>query len=63
MTSTSTAQPAPTAPLDPSRADVSTPGTRRIERTDPTTGRAGTPVECADAQEVDAAVRAAAAAW
>lgn len=60
MTLTPTAQPAPSAV---SGGDARTPGAHRVERTDPTTGRPGTPVECAGAQEVDAAVRAAAAAW
>ncbi|NDO91502.1 hypothetical protein GYH36_18940, partial [Cellulosimicrobium cellulans] len=36
---------------------------RRLERTDPATGRPAAPVRCAETDEVDAAVRAAAAAW
>lgn len=66
MTSTSTAQPAATAPPAgglSSGPDAPAQETRRIERTDPTTGRPGTPVRCAGTEEVDAAVRAAAAAW
>ncbi|WP_454042341.1 aldehyde dehydrogenase family protein [Cellulosimicrobium sp. Marseille-Q8652] len=61
MTTTSTSRPA----TDPDAAapTADTPGARRLERTDPATGRPGTPVECAGPDEVDAAVRAAAAAW
>ncbi|PTU58091.1 hypothetical protein DBB34_00665, partial [Sphaerisporangium cinnabarinum] len=51
---------APTTQPDPSAPAA---GERRLERADPATGRPAAPVRCAGADEVDAAVRAAAAAW
>ncbi|WP_336726626.1 aldehyde dehydrogenase family protein [Cellulosimicrobium cellulans] len=53
-----------TAPTTP-RPDLSATAAadHRLERTDPATGRPAAPVRCATADEVDAAVRAAAAAW
>jgi len=51
---------APAARPDPSAQAARE---RRLERTDPATGRRAAPVRCAAPDEVDAAVRAAAAAW
>ncbi|MGA4777014.1 aldehyde dehydrogenase family protein [Cellulosimicrobium sp. AB352] len=50
---------APTTHPDPAAPAA---GERRLDRTDPATGRPAAPVRCAGADEVDAAVRAAAAA-
>ncbi|WP_435737638.1 aldehyde dehydrogenase family protein [Cellulosimicrobium sp. PMB13] len=68
MTTTSTARPAAEPADQPTAGRTDEPttapsGPRRLERSDPTTGRPGTPVRCAGPDEVDAAVRAAAAAW